>query len=383
MIQTLIGMTGLILGALIGFFVGRAWARAQGGDAAARGQVEFLREQNADLHHRARRDGDVLAALLPVQEKLTEVQRQVQQMEADRAQQYGALTAQLRQTAQTEEFLRKQTADLATALHTPGHRGAWGELTLRRVLEASGLTRYTDFEEQKTLSLPGGAERRLRPDVIVRLPGGGSLAIDAKVPLDSFMRATGGSQDPGGRDPKESLQQHARAVRAHVDTLASRDYATALQVSPEFVIMFLPAEPLLIEALRWDQGLLEHALAKGVVLATPANLLAILKTVAVIWQQHTIEAQASKLLEVGKQLYQSLGVLGGHITKLGSALESAVKGYNALVNSLENRLVPRLRKLDGFDTSKLNLTEIDGDKVHVQPLRRPELTAEPPRWSPG
>ncbi|MDR2374787.1 MAG: DNA recombination protein RmuC, partial [Bifidobacteriaceae bacterium] len=356
MAETLMALGALVLGAVVGFFLGRAWARASAGDGEARGRAELLAAQNAELQDRARRDQDVLAALGPVRERLTQVQRQVEELERQRAEQYGVISTQLANAALADERLRTQTESLTAALHTTSTRGHWGELGLRRVLEASGLQRYVDFYEQTSVPAGAGASAggTLRPDVTVRLPGGKSLAIDAKVPLASFLRATGASGRPGPGEPgpEELLAEHVRALKGHVDTLASKRYGAALPGSPEFVVMFLPAESLLVEALRREPSLLDHALTKGVVLATPSNLLAILKTVAVIWQQHTVEEQARDLLDLGKNLYDSLSGLGDHVGKLGATLETAVKRYNALVGSLEGRVLPRVRRLEGFDTSK-------------------------------
>ncbi|MDR1634196.1 MAG: DNA recombination protein RmuC [Bifidobacteriaceae bacterium] len=377
MIEILIGLGALVVGVLIGFFVGRAWARASGGDGEARGRADLLAAQNQELRDQARRDQSVLAAVGPLQEQLAQVRRQVEEMERQRAEQYGAIYQQLHVAAATDERLRTQTEALTAALHTTSARGHWGELALRRVLEISGMTRQIDFDEQASVRSSTGPGRLLRPDVTIRLPGGKSLAIDAKVPLTSFLRATGSSGDAagaGGESPEQLMAQHVRAVKGHIDTLASKAYHTALPVSPEFVVMFLPAESLLVEAMRQEPGLLDYALAKGVVVATPSNLLAILKTVGVIWQQHTVEEQARELLDLGKHLYESLSGLGGHLGKLGSTLESAVKGYNAVVGSLEGRVLPRARRLDAFDTSKLEIRDIEGDRAQVRLMRAPELT---------
>jgi DNA recombination protein RmuC len=231
----------------------------------------------------------------------------------------------------------------------------------------------------------GGTGAR-RPDVVVALPGGKSIAIDAKVPLAAYLDATAlpavGSQ-AHERERARLLAEHARALRGHVDALANRRYWSGLSVSPEFTVMFIPTESLLAEALKADPSLLEYALARNVAPTTPASLLALLKTVATIWQQSTVTEQARDLLELGRELYGRLGTLGDHVGKLGRTLTSAVRDYNRVVGSLERGIVVTARRFEAFDTSKLNLPSLDSKPAQVRRITAPELTPSPPEPEPG
>jgi DNA recombination protein RmuC len=212
----------------------------------------------------------------------------------------------------------------------------------------------------------------LRPDVTVTLPGGKHIAVDAKAPMDAFLQA--GALQGGEREA--ALAAHSRALRGHVDALAKRNYPGALAASPDFTVLFLPMESLLTGALEADPSLLEHALARGVAPATPSSLRALLKTVAVIWRQATVEDEARELLELGRTLYGRLGVLAGHVTNLGAALTQAVERYNKLVGSLESRVLATARAFDGFEASKLGAAPIAADKGLVRDLTQQELRGQ-------
>jgi DNA recombination protein RmuC len=259
-------------------------------------------------------------------------------------------------------------------------------------LEVSGLTNRIDFAEQA--ASPGiGEDRGRRPDVVVSLPGAKSIAIDAKVPLTAYLDAAAIPAGAGGdqsRERERLVAQHAKAVRAHVDALASRRYWSGLELSPEFTVMFIPTESLLGEALRADPTLLEHALARGVAPATPSGLFALLKTVATIWQQATVAQEARDLLDLGRELHSRLGALGTRVGKLGRTLTSAVRDYNDVVGSLERRVLVTTRRFEAFDATTLAAAPIDSESAQVRHLSAPELTPEraperaaEPRASPG
>ncbi len=328
------------------------------------------RADQAAHEERERREQTVLRALDPVRETLDAMQRKVDGLERDRVEQYSALGEQLRLSRESDEALRSTTEALASAMRSGSTRGVWGETQLRRVVEAAGLTRYVDFDLQASISSDAGAGR---PDMIVRLPGGKALAVDAKVPLDAYLQASAiavtATGDEGARRAT-LLAKHTKAVRAHVDALARKTYWAGLPSSPEFVICFLPSESLLSAALEEDPTLLEYAFTRRVALASPVNLWAVLKTVAFTWTQHDVSDEARTLFALGTELYERVGVLASHAGDLRRALERTVDSYNKFAGSLESRVLVTARKFPGIDETKL-------DAVAAPPT----LEAAPRRWT--
>lgn len=333
-------------------------AASEAGASALREQVRDQQTQLREVTEQARADRDaqrererreaaVLTALSPVQETLTQMHRSVSSLERDRQAQFGALSEQLRRAQHTDESLRAATESLAGALRSNTARGTWGETQLRRIVEAAGLTHHVDFDLQLTITTDDDTVGR--PDMVVRLPGDKALAVDAKAPLDAFLRATALAAD----EQAPALTAHAKAVRAHVDALAKRAYWSGLSASPEFVVCFLPSEAMLSAALEADPTLLDHAFAQRVALASPVNLWAVLKTVAFTWTQEDVSAQAQELFRLGNQLYERLGTLTGHAADLRSSLERAVGAYNRFAGSLESRVLVTARKFPGIDPTKL------------------------------
>jgi DNA recombination protein RmuC len=368
-------LVALVLGLAVGYAIGLGRrervpleADLAGRLGAAEARAQALSQENLQLRGDAARDQDLLRAFAPIQAKLTDVERHVATLETERAAQYAALNQQLLGAQATDRELRAVTGSLAGSLRSSSARGTWGEVELRRVLELSGLTNHIDFVEQGSLRSDDGG--RGRPDVIVTLPGGKYVAIDAKAPMAAYLGPVGsGLEGDGERD----APGHAKALRAHVDALAKRNYPGALGASPDFTVMFLPMESLLSAALGADPGLLDYAMAKGITPATPTSLLALLKTVAVMWRQTTVTEQAAELLDLGKSLYERLGVFAGHVGKVGSALESAVVHYNRMVGSLESRVLVTCRSFDGFDASKLTAMPVSPEKAQVKHLSAPEF----------
>lgn len=383
----LLVLSALAVGVVLGLVLGRARAagvasRAREEAAAARARAEALAAECADLKERAERDHDVLRALAPVRATLAQVGEHVAQLERERTEQFTVLAERLHAAQRTDAELRATTASLAGALRSGSARGHWGEVQLRRVLEASGMLRHVDFLEQPTLaSLPGsraGAGQG-RPDVVVRLPEDRFIVIDAKVPFDAYLEANAitALDDPAEADRRERLlAAHAKALRGHVDALAARRYHEQLSGTPELVVMFVPSEGLLAAALEADPTLLEHALQQGVAPTAPASLLALLRTTATIWASASVTEDARRLLDLGRTLYERLGTVAGHIGQLGRTLESAVQHYNRLVGSVESRLLVTARGFDGLDHGALEVREVDGERGQVRRFTAPELTTD-------
>ncbi|WP_427018821.1 DNA recombination protein RmuC [Pseudarthrobacter sp. P1] len=340
--------------------------------AGANAERRLLATQNQTLNARQSSDSSVLAALGPVSEKLTAVQRQVALLERDRVEQYCQLAQQLRDAKDADAALLSTTRSLASALNSNSARGKWGEVQLRRVVEAAGMLAHVDFSEQVHLST---ADAVYRPDMVVRLPGGKELVLDAKVPLSAYLQAHEEAGD-GGAPAPALLAGHAKALKAHVDTLGSKKYWESAANSPELVICFVPVESILSSALLADPALLDYAMARNVVLASPISLLAILKAVAFSWRQDVLTESAKELFELSSALYTRLGTLGENVGKLGSSLKSSVERYNALVGTLEARVLPTARKLNSMDVDSLAAPAT----VEVAPrsLAAPELAWEEP-----
>ncbi|HAG58115.1 MAG TPA: DNA recombination protein RmuC [Arthrobacter bacterium] len=340
--------------------------------AAADAERRLLSLQNRELGEARNQDGSVLRALAPVAEKLTAVQQQVALLERDRLEQYGQLAQQLQEARLSDAQLIRSTHALESALRSNSARGQWGEVQLRRVVEASGMLKHVDFLEQVHSA---GSDSAVRPDLVVQLPGQKQLVVDAKVPLSSYLEAQelGARQESAGNPGNQQslLAAHAKALRAHVDALSNKKYWDIPGNSPELVICFLPAESILAAALTADATLLDHALSRNVVLASPSTLLAVLKSVAFTWRQDVLTDSARELFDLARQLYERMGTLGDNVGKLGSSLKSSVDRYNSLIGTLEARILPTARKLNAMDESGL-LTPPALD-VTPRSLAAPEL----------
>jgi len=266
--------------------------------------------------------------------------------------------------------LRTETKQLVAALRAPQVRGRWGEHQLRRIVEAAGLLEHCDFAEQVTAATDN---QGVRPDMVVRLHGGRTVVVDAKAPFDSYLSAME-ARDERTRDTH--LDQHARVLRGHVDALAAKAYWTAFSQTPDFVVLFVPADPFLDAALQRDPTLLEHAFTRNVVLATPATLIALLRTVAYSWRQEALARNAVAVHELARELYGRLATLGDHVGKLGSSLAGAVTAYNKAVGSLESRVLVSARKLAEMGVSDDELeTPVQIEITPRQP-QAPELLDE-------
>ncbi|MEW6331243.1 MAG: DNA recombination protein RmuC [Pseudomonadota bacterium] len=302
----------------------------------------------------------------PVREALEKTEQQIRLMENERKQAYGSLTKHLETMVQTQQLLQGETRNLVQALRRPEVRGQWGELTLRRLAELAGMVEHCDFYEQEHTSTEDG---RLRPDMIVRMPGGREIVVDVKTPLDAYLSAV---EAPDEDTRRKHLEHHARKVRERIRELSSKAYWTQFKHAPDFVILFIPGEQFLTAALDMDRELIEEALKQKVILTTPTSFVALLRAVAYGWRQESLAANAEHIRDVGEELYGRLMTFSEHLIKLGNSLSSTVDNYNKTVGSFEAKLLPGARKftemgVGGADKALAEPERIDKAVRDVQP----------------
>jgi len=358
-------ITVLLVGLAVGAALGVLAMRSRGAAAVAEAALLRARLAHADATHaEAAGLGRTVA---PLQATLDKVETQLRELERARVGAYSALTEQVRTVGQTSADLREQTASLVTALRAPQARGRWGEMQLRRVVELAGMVEHCDFVEQASASTDDGV---VRPDLVVHLAGGKHVVVDSKVSLAAYLTAAE-TRDDDVR--AERLRAHARHLRDHVEGLAAKEYWRAFQPTPELVVLFVPGEAFLAPALEHDPSLLDDAMARRVVIATPTTLIATLRTIAYAWQQDALTANAREVFEVGRELYRRLGTLGGHVDKLGRSLRRSVDDYNATVGSLERNVLVQARRMADLQVTDHELRRPDPVEEAPRPVTAPEL----------
>jgi DNA recombination protein RmuC len=325
-------------------------------DALKENRHEFL--QNAD------------SLLKPMREALDRVQSQMTSVDREREGSFRAVATQLTSLAQSQEQLRQATENLSRSLRSPNTRGKWGEIQLKRIVELAGMLNQCDFVEKTSVTTETGA--RQTPDLIVRLPGETSIVVDAKVPIDAYLDAVNAKEDA---QRNASLALHVRQVRDHVRTLGSKEYWRQFQPAPEFVVMFLPLEPLLAAAFEQDGGLLEQAASLRVIPATPMTLLALLKAVAYGWKQQQLARNAEEIQQLGHELYDRLATMVTHLENVGASIKQAADSYDRFVGSLEQKVLPGARRFKELGVSSAKELELPDPinltirRVHKEELR--------------
>jgi DNA recombination protein RmuC len=378
----------MIVGLLIGLVLGAAGAwlllrsknaelSAQFGalaaDALHKNNESFLDLASGRLEQK---EQAVARLVQPLKESLEKVSEQTEALERSRRQDYGSLAQYVKNLAETGERVRSETANLATALRSSEVRGAWGQMQLRNAVETAGMLAYCDFEEEVHTTSEG---RSLRPDLVVRLPGGRRVVVDAKTPLKAVLDSLNAPEDQ--RDAH--LADYARHVREHVRGLSAKNYWQQFEETPDFVVMFLPGEGFYRAAIEADPSLLEAGGNERVVLASPMMLIALLRTIAAVWNEEKVAESARAVNELGRELYERLTVMTDHFVTLGKRLDGAVQAYNQSVGSFERRVLPQARKLTEHGVRpKKELPELGGLERAAQPPQTVELAGRQLEASP-
>jgi DNA recombination protein RmuC len=334
-----------------------------------------LAERELKIFHEAakgdleKRQTAITELVNPMKESLGKVDSKLQEIEKARLEAYTGLTEQVRSMRETQDMLRSETSNLVQALRRPQVRGRWGEIQLRRVVEMAGMLQHCDFIEQQSVDTEEG---RLRPDMVVRLPGDRTIVVDAKTPLDAYLSAI---EAPDEETRNNKLKDHARQIRNHVQMLGRKSYFEQFEHSPEFVVLFIPGEIFYTAALQQDPELIEAGVGERVLITSPTSLIALLRAVHYGWRQEKLAENAKQISDLGRELYDRLAKMAEHFSKVGRELEQAVKAYNQAVGSLETKVLPGARKFKelGPAGSAESINVISPLESAVRQIQTPEL----------
>ncbi|MBM3335476.1 DNA recombination protein RmuC, partial [Candidatus Sumerlaeota bacterium] len=318
-----------------------------------------------------KRQEAVQGLVKPLAESLRQFEEHVRTIEKNRQEAYAGLTEQLRTLSATQQQLQKETGSLVVALRTPKVVGSWGQIALERVVELSGMSDHCDFTKEVSVATEEG---RLRPDLVVHLPGGRKIVIDAKASVDAYREAVASESE---EQREKLLSRHAAQVRSHMTNLASKSYWQQFERTPEFVVMFIPGESFFAAAVDADRRLLEDALERRVVLATPTTLIALLRAVAYGWRQEQIAMSAKEISDLGRQLYERMKTLAEHLANIGKGLEKANTAYNSAVSSIETRVLPAARRFKELGAaSGDDIPLVQQVETTTRAIAAPELSEE-------
>jgi len=316
--------------------------------------LQLAKESLGQFHLKAQGEMDkkelALNALVkPIKDTLDKTQQQIHLMEKERKEAYGSLHKHLEGMAETQKNLHSETRNLVQAFRRPEVRGQWGEMTLRRLAELAGMVKHCDFQEQESITTEDG--NILRPDMIVKLPGGREIIVDSKTPLDAYLDAIEAQSEA---DKNIALERHLRHVKQRVKELASKAYWQQFEKSPDFVVLFIPGDQFLNAALDKDRNLLENALQDKVIISTPTSFVALLRAVAYGWRQEVLADNAEKIRELGEEMYDRMSIFSENLGKIGKSLDQSVSNYNKTVASFTSRILPTARKFEemGVETKK-------------------------------
>ena len=345
-------------------------------DALRHSQQAFLTSTRAELTalqadgaaHAEQREQTIATLLQPVRELLSSYDARLSQLDRDRTEALGQVAERLLQVHSVSDRLGRETRDLVQALRSSSSRGRWGELQLQRVVELAGMLEYCDFETQVTMATDSGVQR---PDMVVRLPGGSSIVVDAKAPLEGYLAAM---DAPDDASRLAALDRHAKQLRGHINALSERAYWRQFANAPEFVVLFLPGEAFHAAALERDPALLEAGVAQRVLIASPTTLIALLRAAAYGWRQERVAESAAQVSALGRELSERLGTFTFHLADVGASLDQAVSRYNKAVGSFDSRVLVAARKFTELGAGPASLTALDAPSPVEKQARAPSLS---------